>query len=374
MNPYSKIPKEVVNCEKHKQLALEAASKSIVLLKNKGNVLPLNSNNLKNLFIAGPTAADVTCLLGNYNGISGEMNTILEGIINRVNIGTIVEHNQGFMFHNDSLMHGFWQASRADAVIVCLGINSLFEGEEGDAMLNENGGDRVEIGLPKNQIEYVRRMKERIGDKPLVVVLTGGSALAITEIDQLADAVLFAWYPGEQGGNAVADIIFGNINPSGRLPVTFYKSTTDLPDFDDYSMDGRTYKYFHNEPLYSFGYGLSYTQFQYSNLEVNMDGEKINVSLSIKNSGDFDGDEVVQVYVRKTDPKFWRPIKQLVGFGRISIKKGEQKSVKIEIDKKQFQYWDTDDQKYAVEPGTYEFQVGSSSLDIRQTINLDLNL
>jgi beta-glucosidase len=148
----------------------------------------------------------------------------------------------------------------------------------------------------------------------------------------------------------------------------------DLPDFKDYNMEGRTYKYYHGEPLYPFGYGLSYTQFQYSNLEVNIDGEKIVASISIKNSGDFDGDEVVQVYARKADPKFWRPIKQLVGFGRISIKKGEQESIKIEIDKKQLQYWDTDDQKYAVEPGTYEFQVGSSSLDIRQTINLDLIL
>ncbi len=140
-------------------------------MKNKGNVLPLNRDTLKNLFVTGPTATDVTCLLGNYNGLSGEMNTILEGIINRVSIGTIVEHNQGFMFHNDSLMHGFWQASRADAVIVCIGINSLFEGEEGDAMLNANGGDRVDIGLPKNQMEYVRKMREKIGDKPLIVVV-----------------------------------------------------------------------------------------------------------------------------------------------------------------------------------------------------------
>jgi beta-glucosidase len=365
INPYSKIPKEIVNCEKHKQLALEAASKSIVLLKNNGNVLPLNKSTLKNLFITGPTATDITCLLGNYNGISGEMNTILEGIINRVNIGTIVEHNHGFMFHNDSLMHGFWQTSRADAVIVCLGINSLFEGEEGDAMLNANGGDRVDIGLPKNQIEYVRRMKEKIGEKPLIVVITGGSAIAIPEIKDMADAILFAWYPGEQGGNAVADIIFGNVNPSGRLPVTFYKSTTDLPDFENYSLDGRTYKYFHSEPLYPFGFGLSYTQFQYSNLEVNINGEKIIASLTINNSGDFDGDEVVQVYTRKMDPKFWRPIKQLIGFSRISIKKGEQKSVKIEIDKKQFQCWNTEQQKYLVEPGEYEVMAGSSSEDLR---------
>jgi beta-glucosidase len=373
LNPYSKIPKEVVNCEKHKQLALEAASKSIVLLKNIGNTLPLNRNNLKNLFVAGPTATDVTCLLGNYNGLSGEMNTILEGIINRANIGTIVEHSQGFMFHNDSLMHGFWQASRADAVIVCIGINSLYEGEDGDAMLNTNGGDRVDIGLPKNQIEYVRRMREKTGDKPLIVVVTGGSAIAMPEIEEMADAILFAWYPGEQGGNAVADIIFGNVNPSGRLPVTFYKSTTDLPDFEDYSMEGRTYKYFQGEPLYPFGYGLSYSRFEYSNLSIKVDGDKVIVTLSIKNSGEFDGDEVVQIYAQKIDPKFWRPIKQLVGFRRISINKGEQKSIKIEIDIKQFQYWDKGQQKYLVEPGEYMVEAGGSSGDIRLSKNFNLN-
>jgi len=367
LNPYSKIPKELVNCEKHKQLAYEAAAKSIVLLKNKGNVLPLNKNTLKNLFVTGPTATDVTCLLGNYNGLSGEMNTILEGIINRVSIGTIVEHNLGFMFHNDSLMHGFWQATRADAVIVCIGINSLFEGEEGDAMLNANGGDRVDIGLPKNQIEYVKIMREKIGDKPLIVIVTGGSAIAMPEIEEMADAILFAWYPGEQGGNAVADIIFGNVNPSGRLPVTFYKTTTDLPDFENYSMEGRTYKYYHGEPLYPFGYGLSYTKFDYSDFEVQIEGDNVSVSLSVKNSGEFDGDEVVQVYTRKIDPKFWRPIKQLIDFKRISIKKGEQKSIKIEIDKNQFQYWDTDHHKYLVEPGEYEILIGSSSKDIKMT-------
>ena len=159
-----------------------------------------NRDTLKNLFVTGPTATDVNCLLGNYNGLSGEFVTILEGLMSRVNAGTIVEHNQGFMYHNDSIMHGFWQASRADAVIVCIGLSPLFEGEEGDAMMNPNGGDRVSITLPQNQVEYVRKMREKIGTKPLIVILTGGSALAIPEIDELADAVLFAWYPENKAG------------------------------------------------------------------------------------------------------------------------------------------------------------------------------
>jgi beta-glucosidase len=365
LNPYSRIPKEVVNCEKHQQLAYEAAAKSIVLLKNKNSILPLNRDTLKNLFVTGPTATDINCLLGNYNGLSGEFVTILEGLISRVYEGTIVEHNQGFMYHNDSIMHGFWQASRADAVIICIGLSPLFEGEEGDAMMNPNGGDRVSITLPHNQVEYVRKMREKIGTNPLIVILTGGSALAIPEIDELADAVLFAWYPGEQGGNAVADIIFGTINPSGRLPVTFYKSDSDLPDFENYSMEGRTYRYFKGEPLYPFGYGLSFTQFDYSNLSVKNEGENIQVTVSVKNTGVFEGYEVIQIYTNKTDPTFWRPMKQLVGFKRISLQKGEQKIITLEIEKKQFQYWDVHQQKYLIEPGKYEIHAGSSSADIR---------
>lgn len=367
LNPYASIKPEVVNCEKHKQLAYETASKSIVLLKNKNQTLPLNKETLKNLVVLGPTAADVTSLLGNYNGLSGELTTFLEGIVNKVDVGTIVEYNQGFMFHNDSLFHGFWQASRADAVIVCIGINSLFEGEEGDAMLNANGGDRVNICLPPNQVEYVKMVKKQIKDKPLIVAITGGSAMAIPEIDSIADAVLFTWYPGEQGGNALADIIFGDVNPSGRLPVTFYKSVNDLPDFENYNMEGRTYRYFDGESLYPFGFGLSYSDFEYSELNMETVDDQISIQMNIKNTGEFEGDEVVQVYARKIDPQFWRPIKQLVGFERISLKPQQEKVISIEIDKKQLQYWDVDNQEYRIEEGEYELQIGGSSKDVRLT-------
>ena len=365
LNQYATIKPEVVNCKKHKQLAYEAAAKSIVLLKNKDQALPLNMETLKYLLILGPTAANVTSLLGNYNGFSGELTTFLEGIVDKVDAGTVVEYNQGFMFHNDSLFHGFWQAARADAVVVCLGINSLFEGEEGDAMLNPYGGDRIEIELPANQIKYVKMVKERIKDKPLIVVVTGGSAMAIPEIDEMADAILFAWYPGEQGGNALADIIFGDVNPSGRLPVTFYKSTDDLPPFEDYSMDGRTYRYFQGEPLYTFGYGLSYTEFEYSELTTKSNEDKIELSVMIKNTGNYNGDEVVQIYAHKADPQNWRPIKQLVGFKRVSLYQGEEKTVSILIDKKQLQYWNVEQQKYLVEAGEYEFLVGTSSANTK---------
>ena len=363
--PYADISPDVINNEAHKKLAYETAAKSIVLLKNRNHVLPLDKKSTKTILVAGPTAMDVNCLVGNYTGYSGQLTTILEGMVDRADPGAVVEYNQGVMFHNDSLFTGFWQAGRADAVVLCLGINSLFEGEEGDAMMNPHGGDRVDIGLPSNQIEYAKRIREKMGDKPLIVVITGGSAMAIPEIDSIADAVLFAWYPGEAGGFAVADVIFGDVNPSGRLPVTFYKSVNDLPDFENYSMEGRTYRYFEGEPLYPFGFGLSYTEFEYSNPVINQNGDNLELQVELKNTGEYDGDEVVQVYARKVDPRFWRPIEQLIAFKRISLKQGELQIISIPLDPKQLQYWDVEAQQYRVEPGEYELMVGGSSANVR---------
>lgn len=368
LNPYASIPPGVVNSEKHKQLAYESAAKSIVLLKNKDNALPLNIESIKNLVLLGPTAADVTALLGNYNGFSGELSTFLEGLINKVDVGTTVEYNQGFMFHNDSLFHGFWQASRADAVVVCVGINSLYEGEDGDAMLNPYGGDRMDISLPDNQLKYIKLVKEQINDKPLIVVITGGSAMAILEIDEIADAVLFAWYPGEQGGNALADIIFGDVNPSGKLPVTFYKSTDDLPPFEEYGMEGRTYKYFRQEPLYPFGYGLSYAEFLFEDLTMDKEeyssSEKLNIAFEISNINSKAGDEVVQIYSRPVNPVEGSPNKILVGFKRVSLQSDERKRIEISVPLVRLAGWNTDLQAYKVVPGEYYIQVCSSSAQI----------
>jgi beta-glucosidase len=359
--PYASILPKEINSEAHQKLAYEAAAKSIVLLKNKNNVLPLDKKTTKTILMAGPTAMDVHCLVGNYTGYSGQLTTFVEGMVDRADPGAVVEFNQGMLFHNDSLFRGFWQAERADAVILCLGISALFEGEEGDAMMNPYGGDRVDIRLPENQLEYVKVIREKVQDKPLIVVITGGSAQAIPEIDSIADAVLFAWYPGEAGGFALADILFGDVNPSGRLPVTFYKSLNDLPDYEDYSMEGRTYRYFDGEPLYAFGYGLSYTEFSYSKLGIANIEDGWWVQLVLKNTGEYDGDEVVQVYARHTDPKHWRPVKQLVAFRRVPLKIGEEQRLTIPVSREQLQYWDVDSHSYQVEPGDYEFFVGPSS-------------
>ncbi len=372
MVPFSKIPADVVDSDIHRKLALETATKAVVLLKNRNNILPINPDTLSTMLVVGPTAADITTLFGNYNGFSKKMVTILEGIIGRAGIGTTVEYNQGFMFHNDTIMTGFWQANRADATVVCIGINSLFEGEQGDAMLNPDGGDRMKIELPANQIEYVKKMRKKINDKPLIVVVTGGSAIALGEVADLADAILFAWYPGEEGGNAVADIIFGNVSPSGRLPVTFYKSTDDLPLFEDYNMDGRTYKYFNGEPLYPFGYGLSYSDFSYTKIASDRkrysNEDTIVIVVSAKNTGNMDGEEVIQIYARKATPGKDDPIKVLVGFKRLFLKKGESGKVELKIPVKTFARWDIEKQKYLVRPGKYFISAGKNSAEILQEV------
>ncbi|MBN3034664.1 MAG: glycoside hydrolase family 3 C-terminal domain-containing protein [Bacteroidales bacterium] len=367
--PYAAISPEKVNCEAHRNLAYEAACKSIVLLKNENDILPLDAGKIRSLMVAGPLAMDLAALWGNYNGFSGRTITLLEGIIGRVNAGTVVEYNPGFMLHCDSLFQGFWQARRAEAVIVCIGLNSLFEGEEGEAMLNNSGGDRADIQLPRNQVEYVRRIREQIGDVPLILVITGGGAIALGDVAELADAVLFVWYPGEQGGNALADILFGTVNPSGRLPVTFYRSVDDLPPFDDYSMQGRTYRFFSGEPLYPFGYGLSYSRFNYLQLETDQDevsaGDTLTVRITVENKGERDGEEVVQLYIADADDGSGGPIRSLEAFGRIRIQAGESGELVFGLPTDRLSAWDAGQGRYRVNPGKYILQAGSSSSDIR---------
>ena len=366
--PWSDLSPKIVNNERHRELAYRTASKSIVMLKNNG-VLPLDMNEPQSILVAGPTAADMTALMANYNGFSGNMVTILEGINNRVDAGTTVDYSQGFLFNNDSLFHGYWRAGMADIIIACIGLNTLLEGEDGDAMFNPHGGDRRRIELPSNQVEYVREMRNRNANKKIIVVVTGGGAVALPEINELADAILFAWYPGEQGGNALADILFGNVNPSGKLPVTFYHSTEDLPTFEDYSMKGRTYRYFDGKPLFPFGYGLGYSEFVYDNLTMDKTvfgaNESINLSFNLSNEGDRDGEEVVQVYIREVDAKKGSPQRSLIDFKRVPLVGGASQKVIFQLPVSRFVRWDADDRVYRTNAGRYLIQVGASSEDIR---------
>jgi len=383
MAPWSDLGPEVVNCAKHKALAYEAAVKSIVLLQNKNNILPLNRDSVRNIFVTGPVAADIAALAGNYNGWAGDMVTFLEGITRAVDAGTVVDYSMGCQLNAPGGYTGFWEAQMADVVVVCLGNTRMLEGEEGDAMLNPDGGDRSDIRLPESQREYIRMMREKVPGKPIIAVITGGSAIALQEVMEAADAVLFAWYPGEQGGVALADIIFGNANPSGRLPVTFYKSIDDIPAFDNYSMEGRTYKFFKGEPLFPFGYGLSYTTFEYSSLSINKikytEGEKIYADLTVKNTGDYKGEEVVLAYITKAgtlpdDQNFYIPLpgETLVGFDRVFLEPGETKTIPVAVNLMDIHQWDTANHRYYVEKGKYFlviFPTGSGGFMMQFEVN-----
>ena len=221
-----------------------------------------------------------------------------------------------------------------DASIVVMGISGLIEGEQGLAIASPDEGDRKNIQLPANQVEFLKALRAS-SDKPIIVVLTGGSPLAIPEVHELADAILYVWYPGEQGGRAVADVLFGDVSPSGRLPITFPKSVKQLPPFDDYSMAGRTYRYMKKEPLYPFGFGLSYTHFEYKNLKLDADkvkqGDSIRATVTVKNIGNSDGDEVVQLYITDIEASTRTPLYALKGFKRISLKAGQSKTIEFTI-------------------------------------------
>ena len=226
-----------------------------------------------------------------------------------------------------------------------------------------------EVSLP-----YSRRSLEALAEtgKPIVLVMTAGSAMAIDWADEKLPSILMAWYPGQRGGDAVADVLFGDVNPAGRLPVTFYKENEKLPPFDDYSMDGRTYRYFSGEPLYPFGHGLSYTTFEYSGLEIDRAeaaaGDTLAVTLELANVGEHAGDEVVQLYLRPVNGDSARSLKELRGVKRVTLRPGERRSVTFEVlPSRDLRHFDVERDRYVTDPGSYEVQVGASSADIRLT-------
>jgi len=335
-NPYNKIPISVVDCPKHRTLAREAAAKSFVLIKNSKNVLPLKKD-IKSIYVVGPNATSVEVLLGNYYGVNGNLVTFLEGIVGAVGAGTTVEYKPAFLLDRASICPVDWTADEAhsyEAIVVCCGISPMMEGEEGESLLSPTFGDRKDLGLPQNQIDYLKKLKSK-GTKPIILVLNGGSPITSPEVYDLADAILWAWYPGEEGGNAMADVIFGDVSPSGKMPITFPASVDQLPPYESYSMEGRTYKYMTSEPWIPFGFGLSYTNFEYSNLQLSnksmKKGETIDLAVTIKNIGKYTSDEVVQFYLKDVKASVRIPIQSLIGFERITLKAGESKTINFKI-------------------------------------------
>jgi len=365
-NPYNDITEDVICSIEHKKLALEAAEKSIVLLKNKNNILPL-PKNLKNIYVMGPNVTSAEALIGNYYGQSNEYVTFLAGITAKIHPGTKLEYRYAFLpdgKNMNTIDYTPYDAANADVTICIMGLSGLFEGEEGESVASTTHGDRLNLKLPDNQINYLRKVRKILKDKPLIVVITAGSPIEMTTIDSIADAILYAWYPGEQGGAALGNLIFGDAVPSGRLPITFPKSLSQLPDYNDYSMENRTYKYMKSDPMYPFGFGLSYSQFEYSQVTTNAksykDGQTIIVQASIKNAGKYKADEVAQLYVSVPKSNFRVPIIDLKDIKRVTIEPGQTTSISFELPVSKLYSIDNDGNKVLLK-GEYKIFVGGTA-------------
>lgn len=360
--PYTSIPMSKVNCTAHRKLAYECAAKSMVLLKNSG-ILPLG-NKAKRIFVTGPNAFENDPLIGNYHGINDRMPTFLESIVRKAGKKRIVQYTKGCAPFQPTINgpdRGGPRVHGADVIIACMGISSEYEGEEYDPILSENTGDRIHLGLPPHQVEFLRKLKK--SGKPLVVVITAGSAIIDPEVYELADAVVYAWYPGQEGGPALADILFGNVSPSGRLSITIYASDADLPPFEDYSMKNRTYRYMESSPYYPFGYGLSYTSFSYGAPRLNRSsvaqGESLAVAVEITNTGKRAGDEVVQLYLTDREASVDVPRYALKDFRRVSLGRGESVEVEFTVTPEMMQLIDNDGTP-RIEPGEFDLWIGGA--------------
>ncbi|MDY6846445.1 MAG: glycoside hydrolase family 3 C-terminal domain-containing protein, partial [Chloroflexota bacterium] len=363
--PYAHIPIAAVDSPANQALALEVARQSLVLLKNENHLLPLNKN-LDRIAVIGPNADDALVLRGNYYGTPSESVTILEGIREILSPSTSVQYARGCEILASG-KEGFDEAVRiaeeAALAIMVMGLSQQVEGEEGQSEGLGNGlvsqGDREDLRLPGEQEALLKAVVET--GTPVVLVLINGSALAINWADEHVPAILEAWYPGQAGGRAVAEVLFGDSAPGGKLPVTFYRSVEQLPPFEDYTMAGRTYRYFDGDVLYPFGYGLSYTHFEYQHLTLSQSqiwgSETVQISCAVKNAGEVHGDEVVQVYLRDNDASLPVPRHHLVGFKRVHLGAGATETLTFSINPKQFALAD-ENGDWIIEKGSFTIFVG----------------
>jgi beta-glucosidase len=354
----------VINSPEHRQLAYTAALKSIVLLKNQDRTLPVQSS-VRKILVVGPTAAGLDVLLGNYHGLSETMTTLLEGLTGGAPEGINVEYRPGCLLAHKDFHPDNWSlhsAAAADLTIACMGLSPLLEGEEGESLLTPEAGDRPDAELPAVQVDYIRRLSAA-GAK-IVLVLTGGSPIALSAVVDYVHAIVMVWYPGQEGGRAVADVIFGRAAPSGKLPLTFPKSTAQLPPFEDYGMIGRTYRYADWEPQYPFGFGLSYTSFEYRRLSLDQSslaaGEPLPVNVTVTNTGEMEAEEVVQVYLSDLDASVRVPFHKLVAFQRVRLQPGESRKLVFTITAEAMKLVGEDGVR-RLEPGIFQVSVGGCS-------------
>jgi len=365
-NPYNAIQPTVINSEAHRLLARRAAEESIVMLKNDG-VLPLRKD-LAKYFVTGPNATNLDVLLGNYYGVNPRMVTILEGIAGAVAPGSQVQYKPGCLLAWPNANPIDWttgDAHSADVTIVVLGLSGLLEGEEGDAIASPDRGDRATYDLPANQIEFLRKLRAH-NTKPIIAIITGGSPVNLAPVDSLADAVLMVWYPGEEGGNAIANVIFGKTSPSGKLPVSFPMSYSQLPPFDDYSMQGRTYRYMTATPMYPFGYGLTYGKFEFHDGSLQQQDSSLLIRVQVSNTGKYASADVVQLYVTPPQGRASFPVPRyaLKGFQRIWLKPGDTQEVHFRLPLSALQVVNAEGKKVWLK-GSYEISVGESLPDAR---------
>ena len=329
---YDNIPYSVVSCPEHKAVSYQCAVKSMVLLKNKG-ILPIDKKSISTIAVIGPNADSRAALEGNYNGTADRYVTFLEGIEDAFE-GRVLyaegchlykDRVSGLAQAGDRYAEAEAAAANSDVVILCVGLDATIEGEEGDTGNEFSSGDKNDLRLPESQRELIKRVA-KIG-KPMIVVCAAGSSI---NIEHDCDALIHAWYPGSEGGKAIADIIFGKVSPSGKLPVTFYNSADKLPCFTDYAMSDRTYRYTRDNILYPFGYGLTYGDVVVTSLSY--DDGKVNVE--VENNG-ADTCDVIELYIKShCDNAPVYPV--LCGFKRIFVKKGEKLDVEIEVPDKAF--------------------------------------
>ena len=382
--PFAKYTIQDNDTPEHRQLALEIARQSLVLLKNDG-ILPLDRSKYKRIAVVGPNGDSKSMLNGNYHGTPSHPVSILSGIKQLAGPNIDVTFALGCPITTDRrtaawsaqdntttrpleelTAEALKNAAEADLIIYVGGITPGQEGE---------GFDRSAIELPDVQVKLLQAIEST--GKPMVMLNCSGSAVALASEDEHLSAILQAWYPGEEGGRAVAEVLFGEVNPSGHLPITFYRATSDLPAFADYSMANRTYRYFTGKPLYAFGHGLSYSTFEFNAGKLGSNTIAPNgiaeVSFRVKNTGKRDGDEVAQLYYRHVNSKAPQAKLTLCGFSRVSVKKNEAAEVTIEVPAERLRYWDEDNKRYVVEPGEYEFLVGAASDDIRLKLPLKIS-
>ncbi|MFA6701159.1 MAG: glycoside hydrolase family 3 C-terminal domain-containing protein [Dysgonamonadaceae bacterium] len=363
--PWSNIPYSIVVSPTHRQKALEMARKSIVLLKNANRILPL-SKELQTIAVVGPNANDSIMQWGNYNGIPNATVTLLQGIKNKLPNAKIIYDDACDYYKvpaNGNFNDVIEKIKDADVIVFAGGISPSLEGEEMPVDIpGFRKGDRTSIELPKVQQLFLKELKTL--NKPIVFVLNAGSAIGLKNVVNDADALINAWYGGEEGGNAVADVLFGDYNPGGKLPITYYTSDEQLPDYTDYSMKGRTYRYLKEKPLFPFGYGLSYSDFELADIHLSESnihkGDSIVVSMNLKNMGIFDGDEVIQVYV-KNDSDIEGPIKSLRAFKRVHVQAKSSKDINMTLSNDAFLSFSEFTHRMEVIPGNYTIYIGNSS-------------